>query len=633
VLVPLALLAAVLPAAEFVRVDLNGTTTPVPDELRPGFFYNNTNQSANRVFDTCRIHCNMMRDGDLAWFLMSSTSYEDAMSDIRSLRSLHQHRASKSDRFVTHIAGMPWWMSRSSNTEPIGSNWRYFNSVGPRDYAIWDSLMRDIATEIRTWGYTPYYEFWNEPDLFYWNGTEAEFIGLYRHTVNAIRSADPNARVGGVAVNYWHKGIDSNMPSVYGWIPDSLIRRHAVLSHLVDSCALSGTPLDFVTWHMFSAYPYHVDQAADFFRRQLDSAGFHDAELLMTEYNASGSLRETAVQPAMLVRFLERMAAHEVGHSIAAFQDFESGNSQEFYGGYGTLSRGGLCKPVFKALQLLNETALLGRTLPVEFETDCRLTALASRQGDRVRILLANSFLTPLNEGYDALLWNPVHHINTNDLWAEGYTWATIESTITGRYTPHGPPEMVAAFEDANDAYVWARQYYYGPRTFELQLAGLSDTARGLRVVVDDSHNNVIARYDSLLGAGWTRSAAVSYLYTNQDVTWDSIVVPDSVLELTLQPNAVIMLDLGNVQTVGVGEGVAGGGIPAEPRLPTILSGQLVLAYPAGRGDRRATALLDISGRRVMELVPGENDISRLGPGVYFVGRDGRCLGRAVVVR
>jgi hypothetical protein len=29
--------------------------------------------------------------------------------------------------------------------------------------------------------------------------------------------------------------------------------------------------------------------------------------------------------------------------------------------------------------------------------------------------------------------------------------------------------------------------------------------------------------------------------------------------------------------------------------------------------------LLDITGRKVMELQPGDNDVSRLAPGVYFV--------------
>jgi hypothetical protein len=36
-----------------------------------------------------------------------------------------------------------------------------------------------------------------------------------------------------------------------------------------------------------------------------------------------------------------------------------------------------------------------------------------------------------------------------------------------------------------------------------------------------------------------------------------------------------------------------------------------------GTGDR--AALLDISGRKVMDLEPGANDVRALAPGVYFV--------------
>jgi hypothetical protein len=40
--------------------------------------------------------------------------------------------------------------------------------------------------------------------------------------------------------------------------------------------------------------------------------------------------------------------------------------------------------------------------------------------------------------------------------------------------------------------------------------------------------------------------------------------------------------------------------------------------------------LLDICGRKVMELQPGPNDVSRVAPGVYFV-RHAESGGRAVV--
>jgi len=51
----------------------------------------------------------------------------------------------------------------------------------------------------------------------------------------------------------------------------------------------------------------------------------------------------------------------------------------------------------------------------------------------------------------------------------------------------------------------------------------------------------------------------------------------------------------------------------------TVVRGVLELPAATGRRPQAASWLLDISGRRVMELHPGPNDVSRLAPGVYFV--------------
>jgi hypothetical protein len=48
---------------------------------------------------------------------------------------------------------------------------------------------------------------------------------------------------------------------------------------------------------------------------------------------------------------------------------------------------------------------------------------------------------------------------------------------------------------------------------------------------------------------------------------------------------------------------------------------------PAG-----APVLLDVTGRTVMQLRPGPNDIRQLAPGVYFV-QDRTTTGRAVLYR
>ena len=38
----------------------------------------------------------------------------------------------------------------------------------------------------------------------------------------------------------------------------------------------------------------------------------------------------------------------------------------------------------------------------------------------------------------------------------------------------------------------------------------------------------------------------------------------------------------------------------------------------------KAASLLDISGRKVLELTPGANDVRTLAPGIYFVRHEGR---------
>jgi xylan 1,4-beta-xylosidase len=43
-----------------------------------------------------------------------------------------------------------------------------------------------------------YWEFWNEPEGF-WSGTPEQFYSLYEKTARALKSVDPNIKVGGDA--------------------------------------------------------------------------------------------------------------------------------------------------------------------------------------------------------------------------------------------------------------------------------------------------------------------------------------------------------------------------------------------------------------------------------------------------
>jgi YVTN family beta-propeller protein len=83
----------------------------------------------------------------------------------------------------------------------------------------------------------------------------------------------------------------------------------------------------------------------------------------------------------------------------------------------------------------------------------------------------------------------------------------------------------------------------------------------------------------------------------------------------------------------GVAE-APGAEVHAQKRPPTIIRDVLLLPQ-ASSLKPQAASLLDAAGRKVADLRPGANDVSRLSPGVYFV-RDLSAVSRgpsAVSVR
>jgi hypothetical protein len=81
----------------------------------------------------------------------------------------------------------------------------------------------------------------------------------------------------------------------------------------------------------------------------------------------------------------------------------------------------------------------------------------------------------------------------------------------------------------------------------------------------------------------------------------------------------------------GVSEPQAG---RTRPECSTFTVVRGALFVPAARSERREarSELLDAAGRKVLELRPGTNDVSRLVTGVYFATRGGQVIARTVVV-
>jgi hypothetical protein len=72
----------------------------------------------------------------------------------------------------------------------------------------------------------------------------------------------------------------------------------------------------------------------------------------------------------------------------------------------------------------------------------------------------------------------------------------------------------------------------------------------------------------------------------------------------------------------GTAESPAVGVLRTEPTA-TILRGILYLGVDSRQHSANRADLLDIAGRKVLDLRPGANDVSRFSPGVYFIRADG----------
>lgn len=127
--------------------------------------------------------------------------------------------------------------------EPSPTQWSPYEaglwSFPPRDYDKWAGLVQALvahcvarygAPHVRGW----LWELWNEPDISYWRGTPDEFYALYDVTAAAVKSALPDAAVGG--------------PATTGDLGPGR-KGNEFLRGFLAHCANGATPLDFVSFH------------------------------------------------------------------------------------------------------------------------------------------------------------------------------------------------------------------------------------------------------------------------------------------------------------------------------------------------------------------------------------------------
>jgi YVTN family beta-propeller protein len=145
---------------------------------------------------------------------------------------------------------------------------------------------------------------------------------------------------------------------------------------------------------------------------------------------------------------------------------------------------------------------------------------------------------------------------------------------------------------------------------------------------------------------GW---ATITYGAGTDSITWSYNWGPDSLIAgenfvccVPLEDQAAITNNLGlgtpfagNLEVYPVYRMKLPGGLEEAARtearmtrLPAIVRGVLFLQGDRGPGTGDRAALLDIAGRKVIELQPGANDVRSLSPGVYFVRSEPSAVSR-----
>ena len=240
--------------------------------------------------------------------------------------------------------------------------WWRGNVTPPKDYNKWEDLIRNLVqhftdrygtNEVKTW----YFEVWNEPNLSpgFWTGTQQDYFKLYSCTAKAVKSVNPEYRVGGPAT------------AGAAWVPE-----------MIKYCGDNHIPIDFISTHSYGVKQGFLDEhgnsgtvlskdpmsvSGDVLqsRKQIAGSKMPNLELHYTEWSSSYTpadpIHDSYHEASYVLQKLKQVGNAANSMSYWVFTDiFEEPGPRfkPFHGGFGMLTIQGINKPVFYAYQFLN---------------------------------------------------------------------------------------------------------------------------------------------------------------------------------------------------------------------------------------------------------------------------------------
>lgn len=216
----------------------------------------------------------------------------------------------------------------------IGDSYNNVSPPGSTQLANWVQASVQVLKHYRQgqWGgfnnSFRFAEIWNEPDnTTFWptGNTTEQFNQLYDQTAKALRAAFPTLKIGGP-----------------GWSPGGCLASagQAKVRSLLDHVKAQGSPMDFMSFHVYGYDATSYATCAKFYRTELDNRGLGSVELHITEWNTPngsasstvGQLRYNAQGAAYMTAAWINLQANGVVQSTFYRGTDPAADAGEFYG-------------------------------------------------------------------------------------------------------------------------------------------------------------------------------------------------------------------------------------------------------------------------------------------------------------
>lgn len=237
-----------------------------------------------------------------------------------------------------------------------------------------------------------YWEIWNEPENrpAMWSGTDEQYLDLYAITARRLRREFPNIKIGGPAVG------------ASGSVRNGEYRASDFMLGFLQQVRARQAPLDFFSWHCYTADVGELALRASGIRKLLDDHGFTKTESHLNEWNY---LPDNRWDPLMAkAKGEQRQAAYErmfgmegalfITRALLRLQDTPLAMANLFHGelgGFGLFNEFGVRQKNYFALlacgELFSRTSRVAATAPVGWV----VTAGADRSIGAATILIVPS--------------------------------------------------------------------------------------------------------------------------------------------------------------------------------------------------------------------------------------------------